>query len=50
MSHHDAENRLGSFMRYMQRQAEYAAQGRQAHFLEIDAPPDAAVALDNPVI
>lgn len=50
MSHHDAENRLGSFMRYMQRQAEYAAQGRQAHFLEIDAPPDVAVELENPVL
>jgi hypothetical protein len=48
MSHHDAEARLGSFTRYMARQAEYAAEGRQAHFLE-GAPLDVAVSLDNAV-
>ncbi|MEP6496220.1 MAG: hypothetical protein ABJF01_26360 [bacterium] len=43
LSHPDAENRLGVFTRYNQRQATYAAEGRQAHFLE-EAP------LDNPAL
>ncbi|HTE46602.1 MAG TPA: hypothetical protein VK636_15220 [Gemmatimonadaceae bacterium] len=43
MSFPDAENRLSIFLRFNQRQAQFAAEGRQAHFLE-DVP------LDNPVL